>query len=271
MSYIVLTMMRCVTKKLLNKRFMSTISYVSDVHADYSHKVPKLLPIANNLILCGDIGNPINKNVDEFYKNIKQDHDNVYLVPGNHDYDCSPVYNIEKVNNHKPILQELCYKYGIVLMNNNTVNILPNTTLIGSTLWSYPVLPEKTINTFTKYETKKNNYIQHLKHHQQSIEYIQDNVQKNSKQNIIIATHYVPSFKMIEPKYEQLGVYRTSWFATNLEYLITKPITHWIAGHSHSKLHIKINDVECGINAHGYFTDGNEIVKPVLLTTKTTT
>ena len=64
-------------------------------------------------------------------------------------------------------------------------------------------------------------------------------------------THYVPSFKLIEPKYSKYGKLNTL-FATDLEYLIQKPIEAWICGHTHSILDMKINNIYCGINALGH-------------------
>lgn len=77
-------------------------------------------------------------------------------------------------------------------------------------------------------------------------------VNENINKKIIMLTHFVPTFKLIEKKYQNMGLHRTSWFASDLEHLIKHPIKIWICGHTHSIIECTVNDTPCMINAYGY-------------------
>jgi hypothetical protein len=63
---------------------------------------------------------------------------------------------------------------------------------------------------------------------------------------------------LIEPKYIKRGIYKTSFFATNLEHLMNEPIKVWICGHTHSVIDTYVNNIFCGVNAYGYPEEHND-------------
>ena|SRR5436305_1603402 len=74
-----------------------------------------------------------------------------------------------------------------------------------------------------------------------------------SSSSIIVLTHYLPTFQLIETKYKDAGPQiRSSHFATNLEYLFRPNIKAWLCGHSHSRISFRHNGMYLGLNAHGY-------------------
>lgn len=222
------------------------IQYLSDVHVDCHDNIPQIEPVSDVLAICGDIGKPSHPNVDAFLKYVSTQFKQIYFVPGNHDYDCGPFYNEEKVSHYEKILFDICSRYtNIILLNNSFSAISDNTIIAGTTLWSNPVLkPDVDYNNET--------YEKHIKRHNRDLEWITNLCKIHNNKNIVMLSHFVPTFKLIEQKYLDRGIHKTSAFATNLEYLINDPIVAWLCGHTHSVTHTCINGVFCGVNAYGY-------------------
>jgi hypothetical protein len=126
----------------------------------------------------------------------------------------------------------------VYLLDKSYHQLPNNVTIAGVTLWSS-----------SEHILNENNKLDHNNIHDEHVEWIKYICTK--KEKIVMVTHYVPSFKLIEPKYSKNGKL-TSLFATDLEYLIQNPIKAWICGHTHSILDMKINNVYCGINALGH-------------------
>lgn len=225
------------------------LQYVSDVHVDMQKTIPKIKPVAKYLALCGDIGKPDHPSFCEFLAENSRNFEKIFFVPGNHDFNLGPMYLKEKVDKYEPIVKDICSKFkNIHYLNKNIYNLNEHTIISGSILWSKPVLIS---------ESSDSNYLNHIREHNDHIKWIQNMINCHQDKNIIMLTHFVPTFKLIEEKYLQMGIYRTSWFATDLEYLIRKPIKVWICGHSHSVIDCIINDVICAINAYGYYGENN--------------
>src|SRR4029079_12083032 len=86
--------------------------------------------------------------------------------------------------------------------------------------------------------------------YQKSVNFVEQNIKQYPKKDIIILSHYLPSYKLIIPKYYN---YKPKYqYASNLDYLIKKPVKAWLCGHSHCQIEKYINGVYCGINTLGY-------------------
>lgn len=91
----------------------------------------------------------------------------------------------------------------------------------------------------------------HTKYNE-NVEWLNTNINTTTK-NIIVLSHYLPSYKLIVPKYwtkEYSSLQQQ--YASNLEYLMIPNVKFWLCGHSHSKNHTIINGVFCAINAYGH-------------------
>ncbi len=223
----------------MNAIIKNSLQYISDLHIDRLpiSKIVNFKPIAKNLLICGDVGFVKHPNFSEFFKLIKSDYDNVFFVAGNHEFDCSSLFNEKKYNLYFPLLQEIMDKHSIKLLNCNNYNIDSNTIIAGCTLWSNP----KMCNNPNKYI----DYNNHLIRHCEEVNWIKKILKTNNK--IIFASHFVPTAKLIEKKYYKNNE-PCDWFYSDLEYLINKPIIGWFCGHSHSKINVNINNVFCGLN-----------------------
>jgi predicted phosphodiesterase len=234
--------------------------YVSDLHVDLieENKVPVIIPECNYLAICGDIGKPTHPNFKLFLKQASRQFKKVFFVPGNHDYDCGPLFIFDKVNYYRPIIQEICQQFNNVHFLDKNVYLLDNDLVIlGATLWSQPIINWTQSELLIK--SMNHNQI-HFNH----VEWIKDQINTFSKSNIIVLTHFVPTFQLIEEKYKHKSKERSSWFATDLESMIKPPISHWLCGHTHSVVDCLINGVYCGVNAHAC-NNNSPVIKTKLI------
>lgn len=246
-------------------RRCSNFSYVSDIHVDFKRIIPRIQPMSKNLIILGDIGNPTHHNVSNFFKQVAGSHDKVFIVPGNSDYDCTSLYDRNKKEKYKPILENLCERNRIILLDNKTYDT-DNLLIGGSTLWSRPLITDRLYEELKFNENLLNKISQHTLEYEHCVKWIENITKSCTKNNkkIIMATHFVPSFDMIEHKYKILSDVRTHWHASNLDELIRSPIKYWLAGHSHSQLVRMINGVYCGINAHDSYSRILQNTNPIV-------
>lgn len=241
------------------------IQYISDLHVDYIkdiNKLPDIKPISNNLIIAGDIGKPEHEHVFKFLRTISERFDKIFVVLGNHDYDCNALVDKNKFLSYNPINNELYNSFrNITLLDNQYTFLDKNTIIAGTTLWSNPEFLIRNYETNKKFSGNiipknmhllKNSIDYHLELHNQSLRFLKHTLETNLDKNIIVVSHYVPSFKLIEKKYKLSNPIGTELFASNLDYIIRNPIKAWICGHTHSVLDLEINKVRCCINAFGY-------------------
>lgn len=218
------------------------LQYISDLHVDYLNKVPKLRPIAADLLICGDIGDPRHKNFSTFLKNIQGDFSRIFLIPGNHEYDTSSCYSNKKVIELRPYLYEALDKHHINLLDCTHFELDKDVIIGGCTLWSNPLK--------NLYNITKDRYEEHLKIHKLEKKFLQELINNNKQKKLIIGTHFVHTPQLIEKKY-YINNQPSDWFHTNLEEMIKEPIIGWFCGHTHSNIKININKVTCGVN-HGF-------------------
>lgn len=207
------------------------LQYVSDVHVDANKVIPIIEPVSDTLAICGDVGHPYSPYFSEFMEYCSRNFKNVLFVPGNHDFDCSPKFDKEKVEKYTHELKTICKKYGVHYMNQNVVDI-NNITIAGTTLWSNAI----------GYDNEQ---------HKHEVDWLKGMI-NNTKNNMAVITHFVPSFKLIVHPFDKYPKYRTSWFASDLDHMICDPVSAWLCGHSHSKIETRINNVYCGVNAFGH-------------------
>lgn len=207
-------------------------AYISDVHLERWH--PQIIPTIKHtippcetkgLVLAGDIGNPFQTNYRNFLKLCAETYKQVYFTTGNHEYDKHTNAAVEKqVVSIADEIENLHYL-------QNTVAIMEDEMLFGSTLWSNRVQPGL-----------------HLDAKNALLDAIEE--ARMAEVNLLVMTHYVPSRQLIEPRYRNYKNHRN--FYSDLENLMEPPVVCWICGHSHSIQTKKINNVFLGMNCVGY-------------------
>lgn len=121
----------------------------------------------------GDIGNPFANEYQQFMNYLSYNTERVYLVPGNHEF-WHHKQSEEKVHDK---LEAMCDKLGNVEYLSNKKTKLHNYDILGTTLW------------VPFYEKK----------YKENVEWLTSNI--IDSENVIVLSHYLPSYKLIVPKY----------------------------------------------------------------------
>lgn len=90
--------------------------------------------------------------------------------------------------------------------------------------------------------------------HQQSVKWLLNKLNEiNKNEKILILTHHIPSYSLIDSKYEK---YDNSAYASDLDYIMEKypNIVGWLFGHTHTTVDEKIHSTSCQCNPRGYCT-----------------
>jgi predicted phosphohydrolase len=237
------------------------IQYISDLHLEFYKKLPYITVKAPILCLTGDIGYPFSNNYNDFLCYVNSlNFIKIFLIAGNHEY-YSNVYSMEQINIKINLIIKENNLTKITFLNNSSEEY-DNYLFVGSTLWSCVRNTNNLTNDFNMILNITPEIYNKL--HDESINYITNIVNTNSNKNIIVLTHYLPSYKLIDKKYIKYNNYYQC-FASNNDNLINSPICLWIYGHTHTQNISKINNVTMICNPIGYpnenyETDYNKII-----------
>lgn len=211
------------------RQLVPRIQYLSDLHLEYRKTAVTVKAGAPYLALCGDIGNPFKQKYTDFLHKVSGQFDKVFVVAGNHEYWHHPDMNA--VNDQ---IYKVCGSKNNLFFLKDDKHILDcGTTVYGSTLWSS----------------------KHDRMHTECVKLIENMILKsNINQNIIMLTHFLPSFDLITDEFKRKYCDTQDRWATDLNYLIRHPVSAWICGHSHCKITKYINGVKCVINATDFTT-----------------
>ncbi len=237
------------------------IHYLSDIHLELYDltKIPRLLqqivPQSHICVLAGDIGYVFQKSYEAFLRGIHSKFEHIFLIHGNHEY-----YQL-KENKGKSIEEivekthEIINTYNLHKIHflNNSYYDLPNSDFrfIGSILWSNIENPRYLSNDYEL--IYKNGITQLNENHILCKNYLESALlqTQNDKKNVIMITHFLPSFKLNHIKYAKYINYHQC-FSSHCDYLIQDPVKLWIFGHTHMDINMNINNVLCVANPIGY-------------------
>lgn len=249
---------------------MVTIQYLSDIHLEHHDKrnegymIPSMFikPVAPYLALCGDIGNPDLLAYSAFLGWCSRSFELVFLILGNHEY-----YNYRSpkksdMPNRKEKIKSIVANFKNILILDCSSYYLAkhNLQILGCTLWSdtssgdtmkMVTYMNDTRNILFEGETplfpKKMTEI-HLEEKMWLDREITS--AKERGEDVLVLTHYLPSFQLIAEKYE--GNPLNMCFASDCEDLLRPPVKAWICGHTHTGMQLNIKGVECRMNPYGY-------------------
>ena len=213
------------------------------------------------LILAGDIVNYTKREYlfRIFINSVIPYYKNIFYVLGNHEYYGAPMHDEHFLSNHRNTINkynEMCEDLGIILLENDHIELDKDVVVYGTTLWSKFSKKASIMLADRWHITKKGIKEMHEEAKQKLDEFISD--YKNKK--IIIITHHLPSFSLTDPMYHEddpeNGV--NSGFASNCEHMIKNPVKYWIYGHTHTGGETTINGVKMLCNPHGYPHENKE-------------
>lgn len=233
------------------------IQYCSDLHLEFPENLAFLKehPIQANadiLILAGDIipFAILNKH-DDFLDEVSSMFKTVYWIPGNHEY-----YSFDAAKK-SGVLNEKIRK-NVFLVNNITLHH-NNVRFIFSTLWSkispaYEWQIERGISDFRviKFNGSRLSAVQFNQLHEESYNFIEQEMNKSHDGKTVVVTHHVPTFLNYPEQYK--GDALNEAFAVELfDFIEPSNIDYWIYGHHHCNIPaFKIGATEMLTNQLGY-------------------
>jgi hypothetical protein len=253
------------------------LQFASDLHLEFHDRhdagnIPCemfLKPSAEYLALCGDIGWPERPALAKFLSWCSRNYKEVYWVPGNHEFYTGGKGIYSTAAEKLEMCEKLCDGFKNVHFMYRKVRQVPgwNLRIVGCTLWT-ELNPEKDMKTlFGMNDARK---ILSSEGTQAGLDFFRDWHEKDkawlteetrkartAQEDMIVLTHYLPTYKLIHPKYE--GHPLNYCFATNLEEMIQSPIRGWLCGHSHTACEVEINGIKCALNPFGYPGEPNTL------------
>ena len=244
------------------------IQYLSDIHLEFMTKVPKIIVKADVLCLAGDIGYPYSGIYKDFLIAMNKSFKKVFLITGNHEYYNSEKYSNHSMDNVNTMIKSLIkfHKLDNITFLNNSYEIYNDIIFVGTTLWSniqsqnmndlvlmndFKQIENMTYDTYKLLHLKSCNFIENT-----LSEISKDDKYKNKK--IVMMTHHLPSFKLIDEKYALSDF--NCFYASNCDKYFVEPIKAWIYGHTHTPNQTIINNIKFACNPKGYPSE-NTIIK----------
>lgn len=234
------------------------IQYASDLHLEFADnsrflKEHPLAVAGDILVLAGDIGYLGDDNYSKhpFWSWAADNYAQVIVIPGNHEFykgfDLNTLYNGWQLQIRSNIH---CYY--------NSVIKLDNTDLITTTLWGQIRLEdafqiENAITDFKRIRHGENilDWVRFNEEHSRCFQFLCESVKNSKAQNIIVASHHVPSYELNAPEFK--GSRLNGAFTAELgDYIAASSINYWIYGHSHRNINHRIGQTLCLSNQLGY-------------------
>lgn len=221
-----------------------------------------LKPSAPYLALCGDIGNPDLMAYEAFLAWASRSFELVFLLAGNHEYYNYRSTKTSDIPTRKEKIRTITSAYkNVFFLDCSSYYIAKyNLRVLGCTLWSDTSSgsDEKII---TYMNDARNILAEGQNHlvpkrmtalHFEEKDWLNSQIElaKNRGEEVLVLTHYLPSFKLIAEKYKDNPL--NICFASDCESLLRHPVKAWVCGHSHTGVQMQINDVECFMNPYGY-------------------
>ncbi len=254
-----------------------SLQYISDIHLEHYNinQIDKLIPnkLSEILILAGDIGYPEQTQYKMYIDKVSKIWSKVFIISGNHEY----YQTSKKIKNKEEIdliIESIVEDYSnVYYLNNSKIEFEydgKNFVILGTTLFSLIekdnyslqisindfkyIYTKRTVTKYNTYDYHKLNLLTYRNYYDESISFLEKeiNYYKNTDINIIIVTHYAPSFECIDNVYKNSKLNKA--YYSDLEYLI-KDLYCWIHGHTHSQKVVKINGISILNNSIGYKDD----------------
>ncbi|MFA4890875.1 MAG: metallophosphoesterase [Candidatus Gracilibacteria bacterium] len=244
----------------MNKKIKLQIA--SDLHLEFQDNKKwleenPLIHVGDILLLAGDIVvDKYREKAEKFYKVVERDFSNVISVMGNHEF-----YRGDVSYAYPSYFKQVTEKH--VKLNNKSI-VIDGVKFIVSVLWSF-VLPQYTVavwdtmNDYALISTKDAYGIKvplivetTNKYHQISLDFIKEELSKPFDGKVVVMTHHLPSYRLINPKCAGNPV--NCAFATDLDELIESnpQIAIWVCGHSHEFADVVIGSTRVVANPLGY-------------------
>jgi len=240
------------------------IQYCSDLHLEFhdnlrmmNAKDPALEVLGDLLIIAGDVGYLVDKNVEHLrlWKWMSEHYRQVLMVAGNHEFYNNGDIAAMGESWQKMFLPNVGYYY-------NKVVRIDDIDFILSILWSRISPVDEMVVQSGMNDHRQILYNRHrltakdiTDEFEKNFAFIQKSVETSDAEKIVVVTHHLPSFAAIDKRYS--GDPLNAAFATELgDYIADSRINTWIYGHAHHQTDMMIGNTHLVSNPLGYVFAG---------------
>lgn len=235
------------------------IQYASDLHLEFGAntaflRANPIIPVGDILVLAGDLGYFGDEAMTRhlFWDWASDNFQEVIAIPGNHE-----LYRHFDINELSEGW-ELYLRNNVRYVYNKILHLDDKTDLIASTLWSEispenGYLTQRNVSDFQliKDREKTLTWERFNEEHRKCRAFIENSVRESRAKSIIIATHHVPSFALLDKEF--IGSPINGAFASELgDFIANSRVNYWIYGHSHRNITKLIGKTQCVCNQLGY-------------------
>jgi len=234
------------------------IQYCSDLHLEFDknsrflEKNP-LIPIADTLILCGDI-TYLRKDfyMNKFFDYISKNWQQTFWLPGNHEFYCG----IEMTN--YDFSKPFAIRENVFLVNDIVLKI-EGINLIFTILWS-KISKEKapyiqnSVSDFECiiYKGKRLNTSEFNNLHKYSLEFLKNEISKLNDEKKIVITHHLPTNLCDADEFKN-SILNEAFTVDITDFVENSGAEFWIYGHSHRNMpEIAVGKTKLITNQLGY-------------------
>lgn len=215
------------------------IDLISDIHLEFSSW--NLDQTGDILVIAGDLGIANSDMYKKFLVDVGGKYKHVILVSGNHEY-----YGTTIENGEKQIRNNICDLSNVHYLQCDSI-IIDDIEFLGCTLWSE--LSTDVWMTNDGRSIENFNIEDYNQLYQKHSKWLSQKLSQPSSYKRIVVTHYLPSYRCIDPKYTDDNV--NQFFASHLDHLV--PLSNlWLCGHTHSPNCCQIGGTYVFINPRGY-------------------
>ncbi len=212
---------------------MYTFQLYSDIHTEMGKTFPRIPPLSPNLFLAGDIGNSGNPTLYQFLDYCSQNWENVYYVPGNHEFYVPKCTFIKLGTDYKRVIGER-YK-NVHYLDSEVLPLTDDINLYASTFWT-----RQTSRPFHKYDGFAD-YLYLSKDEVTALSIEQEaklrGYLSTSTKKTIVMTHFPPiQTNTSNPRFASTPQDTKDYFAWNSDIIgdiDCKNVIGWISGHTH--------------------------------------
>lgn len=235
------------------------IQYASDLHLEFGAnsailREHPILPVGDLLVLAGDIGYLGDDSMTKhpFWNWASENFQEVIVIPGNHEMYRG--FDINELTDG----WELNLRHNARYVYNKIIHLDDATDLIASTLWA-EISPENAYITqrnvsdfhYIRNGKKVLNWERFNEEYRKCRCFIENAVKESRADKIIVATHHVPSFALMDDEFNGSPI--NGAFTSELgNFISDSRINYWIYGHSHRNISKPIGNTRCVCNQLGY-------------------
>jgi predicted phosphohydrolase len=233
------------------------LQFASDLHLNSWATKPIpfekiLVPVATNLVLCGDIGHPDSIMLQLFFKWATKRWDTIFWIPGHHEM--TDAWHLQTRT-----YDECLYHMRAIVSEYPNIHILHREAfmtddgflLLGCPLWNRV--------TALSHENSADPIMKDItKHYVEDLTWLKQQIKK-SEIPVIVVSYYPPTQTLMDPNVinKPLSVA----LAIETELLLKPPVVAWVCGYLHKAIQIEkvwndsggnSNKVLIAINPRGY-------------------